>query len=65
MIETTEQQCDIDDCPNAASYMRKDCLGTVHHACTDHSELLEVWCQEAFEERDKAAATAGGSVRPE
>lgn len=45
------EDCDVDGCCHPASYMQRDCTGHVHRACTDHHDLLDVWCQEAFAEQ--------------
>jgi hypothetical protein len=33
-------------CPKSSSYMRRDRLGTVHIACTEHDPELEQWILE-------------------
>ncbi len=59
MSETKREKCSLSSCENGSSFMRKDCLGTVHRACTTHSKYLEGWVHDVNAEvRSESRASA-------
>lgn len=55
--DPTREKCS--SCGGPSSFMRKDCLGNIHRACTDHSEYLEGWVRDvAHEVHSESAAAA-------
>jgi hypothetical protein len=46
--DSEERVCGV--CPNPSSYSRKDCLGRVHRACTEHEPYLAGWVQDVAAE---------------
>lgn len=56
-LQPPREKCSI--CPNGSSFMRTDCLGHVHRACTEHSKYLEGWVRDvAHEVASENAAAA-------
>ena len=45
-------------CGGPSSFMRKDCLGQVHRACTPCSKYLEGWVRDVAHEVNSESAAA-------
>lgn len=56
VIDPNRGKCDA--CGGPSSFMRKDCLGRVHRACTDHSKYLEGWVRDVEHEVNSESAAA-------
>jgi hypothetical protein len=56
-------KCGVASCTNMTSFSRRDCLGQVHQACTQHSKYLEGWVRDVraeCESENRAAADYEG-----
>lgn len=59
MSEENRKKCSLDGCTNGSSFMRKDILGVIHRACTEHSKYLAGWVQDINAEvRSESRASA-------